>query len=126
MNSNEQMEKLLHGGSVTLGYVYQDGKRDEYWFEGTPENMASFLARFPAADKVILTDSLDNLVLNSFGSFIDTCPDKELLGQVLQYLIPMQMGEAEPAEFFCPTVEDVEKYADGNYEYGNGGGMTLD
>lgn len=110
MADNEKIQKLLDSPSVTLGYVYRAGSREKYWFNGTPENIASFLMRFPDADKIILTDSLDMLVLNTIGNFIDTCPDKERLSQILAHLVPMQMGETKPKEIFCPSDQEVNDH----------------
>ena len=110
MADNDQIQSLLDSASVTLGYVYRDGQREKYWFDGTPENIASFLMRFPDADQIILTDRMDMLVLNTIGTFIDTCPDKERLSQVLTHLAPMQMGGAEPKEVFCPSDQEVNDY----------------
>ena len=110
MADNDQIQSLLDSASVTLGYVYRDGQREKYWFDGTPENIASFLMRFPDADQIILTDRMDMLVLNTIGTFIDTCPDKERLSQVLTHLAPMQMSGAEPKEVFCPSDQEVNDY----------------
>ena len=110
MAENDQIQELLKSPAVTLGYVYSGGQREKYWFESSPENIASFLMRFPEADKIILTDRMDLLVLNTIGNFIDTCPDKELLSQILPHLAPMQMGETKPQEVFCPTDQEVNDY----------------
>jgi len=110
MADNDQIQSLLDSASVTLGYVYRDGQREKYWFDGTPENIASFLMRFPDADQIILTDRMDMLVLNTIGTFIDTCPDRERLSQVLTHLAPMQMGGAEPKEVFYPSDQEVNDY----------------
>ena len=82
MKQDAQMEALLNCGNIIRGYVYKDGKRSEQWFEGTPENIASFLTQRGDADHLVLTDMMDMLVLDTIGYFIDTCPDKELLGKV--------------------------------------------
>jgi hypothetical protein len=47
-------------------------------------------------DKMILTDLADRLILNTFGEFINQCPNQKLLQEILKELIPMQMGEKEP------------------------------
>lgn len=105
-----QVQELIESPAVTLGYVYSGGQREKYWFDGSPENIASFLMRFPNADQIILTDRMDLLVLNTIGNFIDTCPDKEQLSQILTHLVPMQMEQAKPQEFFCATDQEVNDY----------------
>lgn len=117
MTDNNQIQELLDSPYVTLGYVYRGGEREKYWFDGTPENIASFLMHFPDADQIILTDRMDILVLNTIGTFIDTCPDQEQLSQVLTHLIPMQMGETEPKEVFCPTDQEVNDYCNLSSQY---------
>ena len=110
MKTDERMDALLNCGNIIRGYVYKDGKRSERWFEGTPENIASFLTQRGDADHMVLTDMMDMLVMDTIGYFIDTCPDKELLGKVKEHLIPMQMGEVEPKVFFCPTAQEANAY----------------
>ena len=110
MEQNKKMQILVDSPSAMLGYVYQGQSREVYWFDGSPENIASFLMNFPDADRMILTDQMDMLVLNTIGTFIDICPDKNQLAQILEHLIPMQMGETEPRDFFCPTVDEVNAY----------------
>lgn len=112
MDYNEKMEELLNSECIVRGYVYRNAGREEYCFQGTAENIAFFLARFPDADRMILTDAMDRLVLNTFGYFIDTCPNKQLLEEVRKYLVPIQMGEKESGELFFPTMEEVTTYYD--------------
>ena len=67
MKQDAQMEALLSCGNIIRGYVYKDGKRSEQWFEGTPENIASFLTQRGDADHMVLTDMMDMLVLDTIG-----------------------------------------------------------
>ncbi|OJG96491.1 hypothetical protein RV18_GL002439 [Enterococcus termitis] len=39
-----------------------------------------------------MTDTGDNLLLNTFGNMIATCTDQELLKSLLPILIPYQTG----------------------------------
>lgn len=105
-----EMEKLLSTDAPAYGYVYQDGQRTEYLFQGTPENIAHFIGSRPCADKMIITDIVDRPVLSTIGYFIDKCPDQELLDEVKKTLIPIQTGESEAKSFFCPTLDEVEEY----------------
>lgn len=105
------MEKLneLLSKDVVTGYVYgYDGSRKEYYFENSPSNIANFIMLHKEnTDKMILTDLADRLILNTFGEFINQCPDQKLLQEILKDLIPMQMGEREPNEIL---VADEDEY----------------
>ena len=52
-------------------------------FDTTPENMENFISKDAyTADKVILTDMCDQLILESiYGGFIMNCPYQELCKQ---------------------------------------------
>lgn len=112
MTTAENIKALLESGNVLKGHVYGD-EQQEMWFEGTVENIASFIASRPCVHHMILTDCLDRFVLSTIGSFIDQCPDQELCNRVKEYLVPMQMGEKAPTKVFSPSVQDVEKYCSG-------------
>jgi len=105
------MEKLVEllSKDVITGYVYgYEGGRKEYYFENSPSNIANFIMLHKEnTDKMILTDLADRLILNTFGEFINQCPDKKLLQEILKDLIPMQMGEREPNEIL---VADEDEY----------------
>lgn len=105
-----EIEKLLHNSSLAYGYVYQDGKRTEYLFQGTPENIAYFVGSRPYVDEMIITDAADWPILNTIGYFIDKCPDQELLDEIKKTLVPIQKGETQAQPFFCPTLDEVEEY----------------
>ena len=75
MVTNKQMQSLLDSPYATIGYVYRHQSREVYWFEGTSVNIAAFIMKFSDADRLILTDSMDTLELNTIGTFIDTCPN---------------------------------------------------
>lgn len=104
MDTNKQMQSLLDSPYTTLGYVYRHQSREVYCFEGTSENIAAFLMKFSDADQ------MDILLLNTIGTFIDTCPDQNLLSQILEYLVPMQIGDSKPKDFFCPTSDEVNAF----------------
>lgn len=75
-------------GREHAGYAYiyplDGGARQEYVLEMTPENIANFIgAHQYDAEKIILTDMLDNLILDTAGGFIMNCPDQILCGRVL-------------------------------------------
>ena len=105
-----QMEELLNSGEQVYGFVEEDDGYEEYVFQKTPENIASFIGSRPMARAITITDPLDRLIVNTFGNFINQCPDQKLLGEIKKVLIPIQLGEAEPSDFFCPTMDQVEEY----------------
>ena len=104
------MKDLSKDWNIIYAYVYQGGEREEYVFKNTAQNIASFIGRRPNVSKMILTDIMDLIVVDTIGNFIDHCPDKNLLEDVKRILIPIQMGQMEPPEFFCPTKAEYERF----------------
>lgn len=98
----ELVEKIMEGNHVGYAYLYpSDGSpREEYVFDMTSENIANFIGKHPYdADKIILTDMFDSLILDTFGNFINNCPNQELLKEIKADLVPIQMGEREAEDF---------------------------
>ena len=119
--TNREIGEMFERHNLVRGYVYPyEGYRSEYWFENSPSNIANFIMQHRDAREIILTDTMDNLILNTMGEFIDRCPDQELLQQILPHLIPMQLGETEPQEFPSATDAEVEAYFEMR------GGMEMD
>lgn len=109
--TNKEIAELLQCQNLVRGYVYPyQGYRSEYWFEHSPSNIANFIMQQTGVREIIITDMGDDLILNTIGEFIDRCPDKELLQQILPHLIPMQMHETEPQEIPTATYEEVAAY----------------
>ena len=106
----EQMRDLSKEWNIIYAYVYQGGEREEYVFKNTAQNIAAFIGRRPNVSKMILTDIMDLLVVDTIGNFIDHCPDKNLLEDVKRILIPIQMGQIEAPELFCPTKKEYERF----------------
>lgn len=107
----EALTELLKK-ELIIGYVYGlDGKRQEYCFEKSPSSIASFIMlKKEHADKIILTDTLDRLVLDTFGEFINRCPDLKLLQEITKELVPMQLGEKEPVSISIVSVEEAQAF----------------
>jgi len=103
---NELLEKDL-----VIGYVNgYDGGCQVSYFEKSPANIASFIMlNKEHADHMILTDLADRLILNTFGEFINRCPNQEFLQEVLKELVPMQMGEKEPVELVMASEDEFQK-----------------
>lgn len=107
----EALAKLLKK-ELILGYVYGfDGDRQEYYFEKSPSSIASFIMlKKENADKIVLTDTLDRLVLDTYGEFINRCPDQKLLQEITKELVPMQLGDKEPAEIPIARAEEAQAF----------------
>lgn len=103
---NELLEKDL-----IIGYVYgYDGGCQVFYFEKSLANVANFIMLHrEQADHMILTDLADRLILNTFGEFINHCPNQEFLQEVLKELVPMQMGEKEPIEIVATSEDEFQK-----------------
>lgn len=94
----DMMEKIMDTERMGYAYVYpSDGSaREEYLIATTPENMANFVgSRFLSAQKMVITDIADRLILDTCGGFIDTCPDQKLCMEINSHLAPIQTGEKE-------------------------------
>ena len=96
--------------------MYQDSNCLEYRFAATPQNIANFVGSRPKAERIVLTDVLDRLLLDTRGNIIETCPDSELLEKVKHFLIPIQTGEiqAEPIRCECLTEQGEQQSEPGN------------
>lgn len=107
----EALSQLLKKDLI-IGYVHGlDGKRQEYYFEKSPSGIASFIMlKKKQADKMILTDTLDRLVLDTYGEFINHCPDQKLLQEITKELVPMQLGEKEPVSLPIVSVEEAQAF----------------
>lgn len=109
----EALAELL-SKELIIGYVYgYDGDRQCYYFEKSPSNIANFIMLHKEnANKMIFTDLTDKLVLNTFGEFINRCPDQELLQEILKDLVPMQMGDKEPVSISIVVESEAQAFWD--------------
>lgn len=115
----QAVSALLDNSQGFLGYAYlypnEGGERKEFVFELTPEHIANFIGAHQFdARKMVFTDMLDRLILDTSGGFIMTCPNQELCRQIIPILAPIQMGESEAKEIPMVTREQYEAY--GRYE----------
>lgn len=117
MNDKErkEVETMLENSDGNIGYAYlypRDGSaRQEFVFEMTPGNIANFIGSHSYdAEKIILTDILDRLILETAGGFIDRCPDQNLCSQILSILTPIRLGERSVQEFPMVTMEAYDEY----------------
>lgn len=103
---SEFLEKEL-----TIGYVNGcDGTKQTFYFEKSPANIANFIMLHQEnTDQIILTDMADHLILNTLGKFINRCPDKIFLQEVLKKLEPMQTGGKEPIGIMEVSEEEFQR-----------------
>ena len=109
----EKVEQVLKGEN--LGYAYfhtnNDTKMQQLVMNMTPENIANFLGKhFLDANKVTLTDQVDQLILETCGGFIDYCPNQKLCVEINKYLAPIQMGDVEAKDIPLVTKEEYDEY----------------
>lgn len=107
----EALAELLKK-ELILGYVYgHDGGRQEYYFEKSPSSIASFIMlKKENADKLVLTDTLDRLILDTYGEFINRCPDQKFLQEITAELVPLQLGDKEPLDIPIVSMEEVQAF----------------
>lgn len=95
---SRMMEKIMDSGMMGYGYLYpiDGGNRQETLISTTPENLANYIgSHMYDAEKIVVTDICDRLILDTFGCFINTCPDQKLCQNIIKHLAPIQMGEKE-------------------------------
>ena len=111
----QDMETILRTGMVGYAYVYPIGGEppQTYVFSMTPENMGNFIGKYGYnCNKIVMTDRMDMLILDTYYCLIDKCSDKQLLRDVMQHLMPIQFRQAEPKEFPMVPYETYDRYDD--------------
>lgn len=107
------MESILKAGNLGYARLYRnsDCAPEVYIFSMSPENIASFLGchQFDCF-KMILTDLFDKLILDTIYGFIDHCPDRDLMKQILPHLIPIQQSEVAPKSFPMAAYDTFDAY----------------
>lgn len=109
----QDMETILRTGMVGYAHVYPLGGElpQTYVFSVTPENMGNFIGKHGRnCHKIVMTDRMDMLILDTYCGLIDKCPDKQLLHDVLQYLMPIQFRQAEPKVFPIISRDAYDRY----------------
>ena len=109
----KMVERIM--GTGTMGYAYEypygGGARKEYMLALTPENLANFIgARGYDAKKIVITDVLDRLIVNTCMGMLDVCPDQKLCGRIIEYLAPIQLGEKEAGEILAVERNVADEY----------------
>lgn len=104
---------IFDSESMGYAYVYPMGGdiRQEYLISLSPENIANFIGKQGFdAEKIIITDLVDRLVVNTSMVFLDTCPNQELCQQISDYLVPIQRGETEAGTVLAIGRDTADEY----------------
>lgn len=62
------------------------------------------------AEKIVITDMCDRLILDTCGYFINSCPNQEFCKEINPFLIPIQMGEKDAGEVLSVSRDVAEQY----------------
>lgn len=111
--AKNMMERILDSGRVGYAYFYPSdgGRRQEFYLSTTPENLANFLgSHYLDAERMVVTDIVDRLILDTVGGYIDKCPDQKLCREIIPYLAPIQMGEKNAGEILMVTRDEADAY----------------
>lgn len=109
----KMVQDILDTESMGYACVYpRDGRnRKEYMISLSAGNLADFIGTYGLeADKIVITDVLDRLVVNTQMWFLDTCPDQQLCRELLASLAPIQLGEREPGQPLAVSRESADEY----------------
>jgi len=107
------IERIQDSERVGYAYFYPSdgGKRQEFYISTTPENLANFLgSHYLDAEKMVITDICDRLILDTVGGYINNCPDQELCREIIPYLAPIQRGEKNAGEILMVTRDEADAY----------------
>lgn len=59
---------------------------------------------------MVITDMCDRLILDTYGGFINQCPNQNLCREINQHLVPIQMGDKEAGEILIVSRDAAEAY----------------
>ena len=107
------MERIQDSGRVGYAYFYPSdgGERQEFYISTTPENLANFLGiHYLDAERMVVTDIVDRLILDTIGGYIDNCPDQRLCREIIPFLAPIQRGEKNAGEIMMVTRDEADAY----------------
>lgn len=107
------VESILKAGNLGYAKLYPNNNcaPEVYIFSMSLENIACFLCSHQfGCFKMVLTDLFDRLILDTIYGFIDRCPDRNLLQQILPHLIPIQQSEESPKSFPMAAYDTFEAY----------------
>lgn len=92
-------------------YPLDNGGRKEYMISLSPENLANFIGTYGLeAEKIVVIDPFDRLIVNTQMWFLDSCPDRQLCRELIASLAPIQMGEQEARNPLAVNRETADEY----------------
>lgn len=109
----KMISDIFDSESMGYAYVYPIGGdiRQEYLISLSPENIANFIGNHGFdAEKIIITDVADRLVVNTSMVFLHTCPNQELCQEIIGYLAPIQLGETEAGSVLAVGRDTADEY----------------
>lgn len=115
MNQKEKqmVEQIMDVEAIGYAYVYpgDGGARKEYLVATTPENLANFVgSHFKDVQQMIITDMMDRLILDTTGGFLNQWPNQDFRQELLQSLVPIQMGVTEPGNILAVDRNIADEY----------------
>ncbi len=103
-----------------LAYIYNEEgfHAPAITIDDATEQVAGFIVATSASPAIVITDTADNLVLNTIRGFVDKCVERAFLEKLLPVLIPIQMGDTAIPELTLSwerwaddyTAKDVEGF----------------
>ena len=110
---SKMVEKIMNTEHMAYAYVYPFSRepRKEYMIASTPENLANFIGRQGyEAERIIVTDIADRLIVDTRMGMLDNCPDQKLCQKIVSHLAPIQMGDAEAGEVLAVERDIADAY----------------
>ena len=107
------IDRIQDSGRVGYAYFYPSdgGERQEFYLSTTPENLAKFLGiHYLDAERMVVTDIADRLILDTIGGYIDKCPDQRLNQEIIPYLVSIQRGEKNAGKILMVTRQEADAY----------------
>ena len=109
----EMMLRIFETERAGYAYLYPSdgGERKEDYISTTAENIANYIgSHMFEAEKIVITDMCDRLILDTCGYFINSCPNQEFCKEINPFLIPIQMGEKDAGEVLSVSRDVSEQY----------------
>ena len=109
----EMLERIFDTETIGYACLYPAGvgMKQESVIAATPENLANYIgSHFFDAEKIVVTDMCGRLILDTYGGFINQCPDQNLCREINSHLVPVQMGEKSAGEVLSVDRKAAEEY----------------
>lgn len=109
------VERVLDADSAGYACIYpgDGGESREYMLATTPENIALLLdSHMGMADRIVITDMLDRVVLEAAGATIKGCSRLKLQADIMDQMIAIQTGAGKAGEALMVDKELAQVYFD--------------